>query len=80
PLVSPVAVERVSPLRGGADLSCTCPLSGAAKAGNWTLETGTRLHNEAWSTGGAASSIICARRSPHRNFSSHLESGFFKPW
>ncbi|CAI9541707.1 unnamed protein product, partial [Staurois parvus] len=45
------------------DLSCTCPLSGAAKAGNQKLETGTRLHNEAWSAGAPAPSIICARRT-----------------
>ncbi|CAI9551706.1 unnamed protein product, partial [Staurois parvus] len=76
----PVAVERVSPLSGGEQTSpAPVPLSGAAKARNRKLETGTRLHNEAWSAGAAAPSIICARRSPHRNFSSHLASGFFKP-
>ncbi|CAI9592829.1 unnamed protein product, partial [Staurois parvus] len=67
--------EGVSSQRRRADLSCTCPLSGAAKARNRKLETGTRLHNEAWSAGAAAPSIICPRRSPHRNFSSHLVSG-----
>ncbi|CAI9613436.1 unnamed protein product, partial [Staurois parvus] len=67
--------EGVSSQRRRADLSCTCPLSGAAKAGNRKLETGTRLHNEAWSAGAAAPSIICARGLPHKNFSSHLANG-----
>ncbi|CAI9604397.1 unnamed protein product, partial [Staurois parvus] len=67
--------EGVSSQQRRADLSCTCPLSGAAKAGNRKLETRTRLHNEAWSAGAAAPSIICARCLPHRNFSSHLASG-----
>ncbi|CAI9560244.1 unnamed protein product, partial [Staurois parvus] len=55
--------EGVSSQRSRADLSCTCPLSGTAKARNRKLETGTRLHNEAWSTGAAAPSIICACHS-----------------
>ncbi|CAI9587506.1 unnamed protein product, partial [Staurois parvus] len=41
------------------------------EARNRKLETGTRLHKEAWST--AAPSV------PLKNFSSHLASGFFKP-
>ncbi|CAI9570786.1 unnamed protein product, partial [Staurois parvus] len=67
--------EGVSSQRRRADLSCTCLLSGTAKARKRKLETGTRLHNEAWSAGAASPSIMCAHRhSPHRNFSSHLAS------
>ncbi|CAI9549242.1 unnamed protein product, partial [Staurois parvus] len=80
PRVPPGGGEGNSSQRRRADLSCTCPLSGAAKARNQKLETGTRLHNEAWSAGAAAPSIICAHHSPRKNFSSHLASGLFKPW
>ncbi|CAI9557654.1 unnamed protein product, partial [Staurois parvus] len=54
--------EGVSSQRRRADLSCTCPLSGTSKAGNQKLETGTRLHNEAWSAGAAAPSSVLAAR------------------
>ncbi|CAI9596505.1 unnamed protein product, partial [Staurois parvus] len=54
--------EGVSSQRRRVDLSCTCPLSSAAKAGNRKLETVTRLHNEAWSAGAAAPSSVLAAR------------------
>ncbi|CAI9580205.1 unnamed protein product, partial [Staurois parvus] len=60
-----------------ADLSCTCPLSGGAKeARNQKLETGTLLHNEAWSTA-APSSVLTARE--FLLAFGERASGFFKP-
>lgn len=46
----------VPPWRWRVDLSCTCPLSGAASVmamrRSRKLETGNRLQNEAWSASG----------------------------
>ncbi|CAI9551985.1 unnamed protein product, partial [Staurois parvus] len=71
--------EGVSSQQRRADLCCTCPLSGAAKAGNRKLDGKTEL-GFTMRLGVQVqllhpSSVLAARHSPHKNFSSHLASG-----
>ncbi|CAI9579734.1 unnamed protein product, partial [Staurois parvus] len=70
-------VERVSPLSGGERTS-PAPVPSAAlpklETGSWKAELGFTMRL------GAQVQPLHHLCSPQQNFSSHLVSGFFKPW